>query len=113
MAYPKGKPRPAGAGRKKGEPNKVTTEARQVIVSFLDANLPRLQEWLDRIAKDPEQGPAVAFKLVTDLIEYSVPKLSRSEITGANGGPLLTRDISAQERAVKLLALAQRGKPSE
>lgn len=29
MAYPKGKPRPAGAGRKKGQPNKLTVEAKE------------------------------------------------------------------------------------
>lgn len=29
MAWPKGKPRPAGSGRQKGSPNKLTTSARE------------------------------------------------------------------------------------
>lgn len=31
MAYPKGRPRPEGAGRKKGTPNRITVEAKEAI----------------------------------------------------------------------------------
>jgi hypothetical protein len=31
MAYPKGRPRPEGAGRKKGTQNRLTVEAREAI----------------------------------------------------------------------------------
>ena len=36
MAYPKGKPRPPGSGRRKGTPNKVTKELREMITGALD-----------------------------------------------------------------------------
>ena len=74
-----------GGGSRKGVPNKDTANARQAIASFVDGNADRLQGWLDEIAKD--QGPVAAFKCFSDLLEYHVPKLARTEVTGADGGP--------------------------
>ena len=82
--FKKGDKRP-GAGRPKGLPNKTTVAAREAIARFVDGNADRLQGWLDEIAKD--QGPAAAFKCFADLLEYHVPKLARTEVTGADGGP--------------------------
>lgn len=36
MAFPKGRKRPEGAGRKKGIPNKVTTKAREAFALAFD-----------------------------------------------------------------------------
>ena len=74
-----------GGGSRKGAPNKDTKNAREAISRFVDGNADRLQVWLDEIAK--EQGPAAAFKCFSDLLEYHVPKLARTEVTGADGGP--------------------------
>jgi hypothetical protein len=82
--FKKGEKRP-GAGRPKGLPNKTTVLAREAISRFVDGNADRLQGWLDEIAAD--QGPAAAFKCFSDLLEYHVPKLARTEVTGADGGP--------------------------
>jgi hypothetical protein len=82
--FKKGDKRP-GAGRPKGLPNKTTVAAREAIARFVDGNADRLQGWLDEIAAD--QGPAAAFKCFSDLLEYHVPKLARTELTGADGGP--------------------------
>jgi len=82
--FKKGDKRP-GAGRPKGLPNKTTVAAREAIARFVDGNADRLQGWLDEIAAD--QGPAAAFKCFADLLEYHVPKLARTEVTGADGGP--------------------------
>ena len=78
----------AGPGRPKGLPNKSTANARQAIARFVDGNSERLQEWLDQIAA--QDGPAAAFKCFSDLIEYHVPKLSRAEVSGPDGGPVET-----------------------
>jgi hypothetical protein len=75
----------AGPGRPKGLANKTTVAAREAIARFVDGNADRLQGWLDEIAAD--QGPAAAFKCFSDLLEYHVPKLARTELTGADGGP--------------------------
>lgn len=80
---------PAGkkfGGRVKGTPNKSTANARQAIADFVDGNAHRLQGWLDRIAE--EDGPQAAIDCFNSLVEYHVPKLARTEITGADGGPV-------------------------
>lgn len=70
----------SGQGRKKGVPNKATAQAREAIGLFVDGNAHRLQSWLDKIAEtDPER----AFSLFQSVIEYHVPKLARSEVSGS------------------------------
>jgi len=71
--------------RPKGSPNKATARAREAIAQFVDDNAPRMQGWLDQIAET--EGPLKAFQCMTDLIEYHVPKLARTEVTGKDGGP--------------------------
>lgn len=79
-------------GRPAGTPNKVTQEARQAIAAFVDGNAHRLSEWLDSVAQgdptnDIKPNPAKAFELFQSVVEYHVPKLARSEVTGVDGGP--------------------------
>lgn len=80
-------------GRPAGRPNKATNDARQAIASFVDGNAHRLTEWLDKVAHgDPENdikpNPAKAFELFQSVVEYHIPKLARTEMTGENGGPM-------------------------
>lgn len=72
-------------GRVAGTPNKATQQAREAIASFVDGNAHRLQEWLDRIA---EAEPEKAFTLFQSVIEYHIPKLARTELTGKDNSPL-------------------------
>jgi hypothetical protein len=78
--------RPPGPGRPKGLANKSTVAAREAIARFVDGNAHRVQEWLDLIAET--EGPLKAFQCYTDMIEYHVPKLSRTELTGKDEGPV-------------------------
>lgn len=73
-------------GRPKGVPNKATANAREAIARFVDANSEKLQGWLDEIAET--QGPMAAFRCWADVVEYHIPKLARTEHTGADGGPV-------------------------
>ena len=79
------------AGRKKGIPNKATAQAREAIALFVDGNAHRLTEWLDQVAngyEDTKPNPAKAFELFQSVVEYHVPKLARTEITGKDEGPV-------------------------
>lgn len=93
----------SGQGRPKGAPNKATAAAREAIGIFVDQNAHRLSEWLDKVAggekgikhtKDGaeyetwlvEPNPAKAFELFQSVVEYHVPKLNRTELSGPDGG---------------------------
>lgn len=92
MARPKGSPKLGG--RVAGTPNKATQEARQAIAHFVDGNAHRLTEWLDQVANGmPEQdikpNPAKAFELFQSVVEYHIPKLARTELSGTpDGAPI-------------------------
>lgn len=77
-----------GPGRPKGSPNKATQNAREAIAMLVEGNVGRLQGWLDAIAQDERYGPREAYRCFMDLIEYHVPKLARTEVTGDGGGAL-------------------------
>jgi hypothetical protein len=81
-----GEKSPNPRGRPKGAANKATVNAREAIGRFVDGNAHRVQGWLDKIEK--EQGVAAALKAYADLIEYHVPKLARTELTGKDGKDL-------------------------
>ena len=79
------RPQPKG-GSRKGRPNRTTQNAREAISRLVDGNAERMQEWLDQIAAT--EGPLAAWRCLSDVIEYHVPKLSRTELTGDGGGPV-------------------------
>lgn len=80
-------------GRKPGSKNKATANAREAIARFVDGNADRLQGWLDEIAE--QQGAMAAFRCFADVVEYHVPKLARTELTGKDGGPV--RIVASQD----------------
>jgi hypothetical protein len=93
MTFKKGEKSTAGPGRPKGLANKVTVQAREAIAMFVDGNAHRLGEWLDAVANgdvdnDIKPNPAKAFEMFQSVVEYHVPKLARTELTGADDGPI-------------------------
>ncbi len=76
-------------GRQKGTPNKTTGRVREAIARAAEANSDKIVEWLDEIHR--ENGAESAMKLYLQMIEYHIPKLARSEVTGPNGGPIETQ----------------------
>ncbi len=83
MAFPKGQPRPAGAGRKKGTPNKQTVEVRAAIARFAESTVEDFARWVAEI-----EDPAKRCDIYLKAIEYHIPKLARSEVVGDGGGPI-------------------------
>ncbi|MFA5591983.1 MAG: hypothetical protein WC989_01540 [Micavibrio sp.] len=83
--FQKGNKRPENAGRKKGTPNKTTDQAREAIALLIESRIDQLPQWLDEIRE--QDGAQAAFKCLTSLLEYYIPKLNRAEITSACNQP--------------------------
>ena len=80
-----------GGGSRKGVPNKATADVREAIARFAQSTVPQFQEWINRVA---QEDPAKAADLFLKAIEYHIPKLSRAEVTGANGASLIPATIN-------------------
>ena len=66
--------------RRQGErgPGKATIAAKEAITRLVDGNVGRVQQWLDEVYK--QDGAKAALNCFSDLLEYAVPKLARTEI---------------------------------
>ena len=88
----KRRPPAAGMGRIKGVPNKTTQNVREMIAMVAEENAPKFAEWLNTVAMGDgdkvKPDPAKAADLYLRAIEYHIPKLARTEVTGENGTPI-------------------------
>lgn len=75
MARPKNDGLGRIAGRKKGTPNKMTKERREVLAKFLDD---KFEEFMD--AWDHIDDPYKKCCIYTDLIPFATPKLQSIEL---------------------------------
>ena len=86
-------PPAAGNGRPKGSPNKSTAAVREAIAKMAEMNAPRFSNWLDQVAaKSPEKACDIYLR----AIEYHIPKLARTEVTGTDGQPVALQVTWAQ-----------------
>ena len=127
-----------GSGRAKGTQNKITLTAKAAIAEFVDGNAHRLAGWLDDVAngrlmfdKDGNQvydsqgnvvyeirpNPEKAFNLFQSVVEYHVPKLARSEISGPNGGAIETSTVDlkglSDNELTQIQTLLSKATPTE
>jgi hypothetical protein len=81
----KGKPKglPKTGGRTAGVPNKATANVKAAIAAFTSANVDKLDEWLNSI-----DDPAKRLDLYFKALEYTMPKLARSELVGDKDQPI-------------------------
>lgn len=54
-------------------------------------NVGRFEDWLDAVAAE---DPAEAANIFLRAIEYHIPKLARSEVTGKDGKSLIPESVS-------------------
>ena len=86
-------PPAAGMGRAKGVPNKSTAAVREAIAKMAELNALRFSNWLDQVAaKSPEKACDIYLR----AIEYHIPKLARTEVTGTDGQPVALQVTWAQ-----------------
>ncbi len=88
--------RPKTGGRVAGTPNKTTKEFRETITKLLDDNADNVGLWLQQVAEghgEVKADPGKALDLVAKLAEYAAPKLNRTELTGKDGGPVLSEIV--------------------
>ena len=77
------KSRPKTGGRAKGVPNKSTADVKEAIAAFTSANVDKLDMWLNSI-----DDPAKRLDLYFKALEYTMPKLARSELVGDKAQPI-------------------------
>ena len=88
-------------GRTKGTPNKATAEFRDTVTKLLSDNAENVAAWLAQVAEghgDNKPDPAKALDLLAKLAEFGAPKLARTEVTGAGGGPVVIAASPVDER---------------
>lgn len=87
------KPPNAGKGRKAGVPNKATADVRAAISMIANEMSDDFKAWLLLTASGDEgrglkPDPKGAADLYLKAIEYHIPKLARTELSGLDGGPI-------------------------
>lgn len=99
--FKKGEIRP---GQGKRGPNKTTIRVRESITRLLEENVGSMGQWLDQIA---QKDPGRAFQCIAGLLEYSLPKLSRQELSGPESGPIRTADATYERLHAVLTRMEQ------
>jgi hypothetical protein len=78
-----------GAGRPPGAKNKFSKTAREAIARAEDAGGRRsVVDWLIGVVHDDKQSIRTRLDAAKTVIGYLVPRLSSSEVAGADGGPI-------------------------
>ena len=72
-------------GRPKDAKNKNTAAIRTAYQNLVEMNLENMSMWIAEVASE---DPKAAVDLMIKLSEYVIPKLARTEVTGANGEDL-------------------------
>lgn len=88
-----------GPGRPKGVPNKSTESVRKAIAMLLERNAENMDRWLTTVAEGDEvrgikPSPDKALDIMQKMAEYHIPKLARTEVTGAENGPLTIKVVT-------------------
>lgn len=88
----KRRPPAAGMGRPKGSLNKATQNVREMIAQVAEQNAPKFAQWLETVALGDgdkvKPDPGKAAELYLKAIEYHIPKLARTEVSGTDGGSI-------------------------
>jgi hypothetical protein len=84
---PKGSPKTGG--RVKGSVNKASADVKAAIAAFTSANVEKIDGWLNSI-----DDPAKRLDLYFRALEYTMPKLARTELTGDKENPIIVQTVN-------------------
>jgi hypothetical protein len=76
-------------GRPKGVENKTTRDIKEAFKNLIEMNLDNMTIWLKKVAA---KNPAQALFIISNLAEYTTPKLARSQVE--HSGEINTSNIS-------------------
>ena len=102
MKDEKGRFLPGNAGRPKGAANKVTTNLRANVQKLLEDNFEQVAADLKKL--DPKSRADVWLR----LLEYSLPKLTRAEISEAPTDLEILMQLTPEERQSRIIELQSR-----
>jgi hypothetical protein len=74
-----------GPGRPRGSVNKATARVREAMANMAEDNAENFAKWLTEVAAN---SPEKACDIYLKAIEYHIPKLARTEVTGKDEGPV-------------------------
>jgi len=73
--------KPGNKGKPKGALNKTTRDIKEAYRRLIEDNLDNLTRWLEQIAAE---NPEKAVRILSDLSEYVIPKLARTDVTSGD-----------------------------
>lgn len=91
-------------GRQKGTPNKATAAKAAEIAATGETPL----EYMLRVMRDPLAEYDRRDKMAAAAAPYVHPKLATTEVTGKDGGPITTADVTDARRLAAVALLAAR-----
>ena len=87
--FKKGTPKPLSSGRKKGSQNKDLKPIREKFNQLLDGY--SIEDMIDDLRS---LEPKDRLNIINGISEYIIPKLARTELTGADGDAIQVRSFS-------------------
>lgn len=112
MAWPKGKKRPEGAGRKKGTLNKATVlrpKIEDILANYVppmglgDGQAPGfnpVQELIDIFVACKDTNPLVCAKIAGELVQYLHPKKRAVEMSVKEFTPLVVESTDGRTTTI-------------
>lgn len=91
-------------GRKKGVPNKRTAAEKVAIAA--SGEMPK--EYMLRVMRDESIDDDRRDRMAERAAPYFHSRLTSTEVTGKDGGPIETADVSDQKRVAAVALLAAR-----
>lgn len=93
MAAAKGNQYTKGMSQRKGKPNKITKETKDLLASFVNKNMEDAQTMFNEI-----ESPAEKLKILSSMLKYVVPTLNSVTINDDAGRNVIREILENQKK---------------